>query len=229
MDYILATGFGRAVVPFAHGSATEISCHARGAHWFVPGVSTILDMGGQDCKGIRVNDRGDVTNFVMNDKCAAGTGRFIEIIADLMKIPLSEVGELSLQSKTNIPFSSTCAVLARNKAVALLKQGVSRADLLAALHEALSKRVVSLLKRVGIADKFVISGGIGKNVGVVAKIREQLGGMEITIPAELQIGGAVRAALVGSRKGQRRNRKNEYMAEMNADLPKGKRTVLGLM
>ncbi|HME33506.1 MAG TPA: acyl-CoA dehydratase activase [Terriglobales bacterium] len=195
MDYILGTGYGRAVVPFAHGTLTEIRCHARGAHWLVPGVSPILDMGGQDCKGIRVNERGDVTRFVMNDKCAGGTGRFIEIIADILKVPLSEVGELSLTSTKHIPFTTVCAVIAKSKAVALIKQGASKADILAGLHESISQRVLALLKGVGIADKFVITGGIGKNVGVVTRIREKLGGMEITIPAEPQIAGAVGAAL----------------------------------
>jgi predicted CoA-substrate-specific enzyme activase len=195
MDYIVATGYGRAVVTFAHGNVTEISCHARGAHWFVPQVSTVLDMGGQDCKGIRVNERGEVTNFVMNDKCAGGTGRFIEIIAGVLKVPLFEVGELSLESTRKFAFSKTCAVFSRSQAVAFMKQGVSKSDILAGLHDAISERVLALLKGVGIAEKFVITGGIGKNVGVVTKIGEKLDGMKITIPPEPQIVGAVGAAL----------------------------------
>jgi predicted CoA-substrate-specific enzyme activase len=196
MDYIVSTGYGRAVVPFAHSSLTEISCHGRGAHWFVPGVATILDMGGQDCKGIRVNERGEVTNFIINDKCAAGTGRFMEIMADALRVPLFEVGELSLESTKNITFNAVCTVFVKSEAVKLMKQGVSKADILAGLHEAISKWVVTLLKRVGVADKFVITGGIGKNVGVVTKIGERLGGIKITIPAEPQIAGALGAALI---------------------------------
>ena len=195
MDYIVATGYGRAVVPFAHGSVTEISCHGRGAHWLVLGVSTILDMGGQDCKAIRVNERGEVTRFVMNDKCAAGTGRFMEIIADALKVPLFEVGVLSLKSTKNVRFNAVCTIFVKSEAVALMKQGVSKADILAGLHELISKRVVTLLKRVGIEDKLVITGGIGKNVGVVTKIEEKLGGIKINIPAEPQIAGAMGAAL----------------------------------
>jgi benzoyl-CoA reductase subunit A len=195
MDYIVGTGYGRAVVPFAHGSVTEISCHGRGAHWFVPGVSTILDMGGQDCKGIRVNERGEVTDFIINDKCAAGTGRFMEVIADALKVPLLEVGELSLESTKTISFSTACTVFVKSEAVALMKKGASKADILAGLHEVISKRVVSLLKRVGIEEKFVITGGIAKNVGVVTKIEEKLGGIKVTIPEEPQIAGAVGAAL----------------------------------
>jgi predicted CoA-substrate-specific enzyme activase len=195
MDYIVSTGYGRAVVPFAHANLTEISCHGRGAHWLVPEVSTILDMGGQDCKAIRVNERGQVTRFTINDKCAAGTGRFVEIIAEAMKVPLFEVGELSLKSTKDIIFSAVCTVFVKSEAIALLKKGVSKADILAGLHEAISKRVLPLLKGVGIANKFVITGGIAKNVGVVTKLGRQLDGIEITIPEEPQIAGALGAAL----------------------------------
>jgi benzoyl-CoA reductase subunit A len=195
MDYIVSTGYGRAVVPFAHGAVTEISCHGRGAHWLVPGVSTVLDMGGQDCKAIRVNERGGVTNFMINEKCAAGTGRFLEIIADALNVPLSEIGRLSLESTKDISFSAVCTVFVKSEAVALMKQGVSKADILAGLHKAISQRVVTLLKRVGIEEKFVITGGIGKNVGVVTKLEEKLDGIKITVPEEPQIAGALGAAL----------------------------------
>ncbi len=196
MACTIATGYGRVVVPFAHGSVTEITCHARGAHWLVPGVSTILDMGGQDCKAIRVNERGDVTNFMINEKCAAGTGRFLEVIADALNVPLSEIGGLSLKSTKDISFNAGCTVFVKSEAVALMKQGVNKADILAGLHAAITQRVMTLLKRVGIEDKFVITGGIGKNVGVVTKLADQLGGIEITIPTEPQIAGAAGAALI---------------------------------
>jgi predicted CoA-substrate-specific enzyme activase len=195
MDYIMSTGYGRAVVPFAHDSLTEISCHGRGARWFVPGVSTVLDMGGQDCKAIRINERGEVTRFVMNDKCAGGTGRFMEIIADVLDVPLGEIGGLSLESSKDILFTKVCAVYARSEAVAMLRQGESKPDILAGLHTSIAKRVVALLRRVGIQDKFVITGGIARNVGVVARIGQEIGGMEITIPAEPMIAGALGAAL----------------------------------
>lgn len=195
MDCIVATGYGRLVVPFADATVTEISCHGRGAYWLVPGVSTILDMGGQDCKAIRVNERGAVTNFVMNDKCAGGTGRFMEIIAGVLKERLSEIGELSLTSKKAISFSNVCAVFAKSEAIALMRKGESHADILAGLHEVISRRVIGLLRQVGIVDKFVITGGIARNVGVVTKIQEKLNGMEIAIPAEPLIAGALGAAL----------------------------------
>jgi predicted CoA-substrate-specific enzyme activase len=195
MDCIVATGYSRLVVPFAHATVTEISCHGRGAHWLVPGVSTVLDMGGQDCKAIRVNERGEITNFVMNDKCAGGTGRFLEIIADALKVSLFDIGELSLSSRKSIAFSHVCALYAKSEAVASLRQGEEKADILAGLHDVISTRVLALLRGVGIADKFVITGGIAKNIGVVAKIGEKLGGIEIVIPVEPMIAGALGAAL----------------------------------
>jgi predicted CoA-substrate-specific enzyme activase len=191
----VATGYGRLVVPFAHATVTEISCHARGAHSLVPGVSTILDMGGQDCKAIRVNARGEVSNFVMNDKCAGGTGRFLEIIADALKVPLFEIGELSLTSRKDIVFNNVCAVFAKSEAIAFMRKGESHADILAGLHEVIAKRVIAMLRRVGIADRFVITGGIARNVGVVTKIGEKLDGININLPAEPMIVGALGAAL----------------------------------
>jgi predicted CoA-substrate-specific enzyme activase len=195
MACIVSTGYGRAVVPFAHRNITEISCHCRGAQWFVPGVSTILDVGGQDTKGIRVGPKGEVADFVMNDKCAAGTGRFMEIVADVLHVPLAEIGPLSLKSTKTLPFSTTCAAFGRGAAVAMMKEGERKEDILAGLHEAISKRVMALVKKVGIADKFVITGGIGRNVGMVGNIAQRLDGLKVTLPQEPMIVGAVGAAL----------------------------------
>jgi predicted CoA-substrate-specific enzyme activase len=195
MVSIVSTGYGRAIVPFAHRSLTEISCHCRGAQWFVQGVSTVLDVGGQDSKGIRVGPKGDVADFVMNDKCAGGTGRFMEIVAEALHVPLSEIGPLSLQSTKDLPFSTTCAAFGRGAAVTMMKEGERKEDILAGLHEAVAKRVLALVKRVGIADKFVITGGIGRNVGLVSRIEERLEGLKIILPQEPMIAGAVGAAL----------------------------------
>jgi predicted CoA-substrate-specific enzyme activase len=195
MAYIVSTGYGRAIVPFAHKNITEISCHCRGAQWFVPGVSTVLDVGGQDSKGIRIGEKGDVADFAMNDKCAAGTGRFMEIVAEALHVPLSEIGPLSLQSTKLLPFSSTCAAFGRGAAVTMRKEGQSKEDILNGLHEAIAGRVMPLVKKVGIADKFVISGGIGRNVGLVKKIEARLDGLKVNLPQEPMIVGAVGAAL----------------------------------
>jgi len=195
MACIVSTGYGRAIVPFAHRNVTEISCHCRGAQWFVPGVSTVLDVGGQDSKGIRVGAKGEVADFVMNDKCAGGTGRFMEIVADALHVPLTEIGPLSLESTKDLPFSSTCAAFGRGAAVTMSKEGERKEDILNGLHEAIANRVMALVKKVGIADKFVISGGIGRNVALVKKIEERLDGLKVNLPQEPMIVGAVGAAL----------------------------------
>jgi predicted CoA-substrate-specific enzyme activase len=195
MACIVSTGYGRAIVPFAHKNITEISCHCRGAQWFVPGVATVLDVGGQDSKGIRVGAQGEVADFVMNDKCAGGTGRFMEIVAEALQVPLAEIGPLSLESTKDLPFSSTCAAFGRGAAVTMRKEGERKEDILNGLHESIANRVMTLTKKIGIADKFVISGGIGRNVGLVKKIEARLEGLKVNLPPEPMIVGAVGAAL----------------------------------
>jgi predicted CoA-substrate-specific enzyme activase len=195
MAFIVSTGYGRAIVPFAHRNVTEISCHCRGAQWFVPGVSTVLDVGGQDSKGIRVGAKGEVADFVMNDKCAGGTGRFMEIVAEALQVPLAEIGPLSLKSTKVLAFSSTCAAFGRGAAVTMRKEGERKEDILDGLHESIANRVIALVKKVGIADKFVISGGIGRNVGLVKKIEARLDGLKVNLPPEPMIVGAMGAAL----------------------------------
>jgi predicted CoA-substrate-specific enzyme activase len=204
MAYIVSTGYGRAIVPFANRNVTEITCHCRGAQWFVPGVSTILDVGGQDTKGIRVGAKGEVADFVMNDKCAAGTGRFMEIVAEVLHVPLPEIGPLSLKSTKVLPFSTTCAAFGRGAAVSMMKEGERKEDILAGLHESVATRVMALVKKVGIADQFVISGGIGRNVGLVSRIEESLGGLKVNLPQEPMIVGAVGAALIADDRAKKR-------------------------
>jgi predicted CoA-substrate-specific enzyme activase len=197
MDFVVSTGYGRRVIPFAKKNVSEISCHAKGASWFFPEARTILDMGGQDCKAIRCDDRGKVTDFVMNDKCAAGAGRSMEIMAKLVDVPLEEMGGLSLEAEGGgVPISSTCVVFARSDALGHLRRGVDRSEVLAGACEALASRVKNLLKRVGMAEAFVISGGIAKNVGVVRRIEKAVG-MEARICYEPQIIGALGAAIFG--------------------------------
>jgi predicted CoA-substrate-specific enzyme activase len=197
MEFVVATGYGRRVIPFAKKNVSEISCHAKGASWFFPGARTILDMGGQDCKAIRCDDRGKVTDFVMNDKCAAGAGRSMEIMAKLVDVPLEEMGGLSLEAGNGgVPISSTCVVFARSDALGHLRRGVDRSEVLAGACEALASRVKNLLKRVGMAEEFVISGGIAKNVGVVRRLEKAVG-MQARICYEPQIIGALGAAIFG--------------------------------
>lgn len=195
LDFIVATGYGRVVVPFAKRNISEISCHAKGTSWFFPSVRTILDMGGQDCKAIRCDASGKVTNFVMNDKCAAGAGRSMEVMADLLQIPLEILGEESLNLiHGEMTISTTCVVFARSEVLGYLHQGIPRNDILGGLCEALASRVYALLKRVGIEEDFVITGGIAKNIGVVQRIEKKIG-LKANIPFEPQIVGALGAAI----------------------------------
>jgi len=199
IDYIVATGYGRVLVPFAKDNVSEISCHARGINFYYPSVRTILDMGGQDCKAIRCDEKGNVTDFIMNDKCAGGTGRFLEMIADVLGAQLTEIGDLALKSKSAIPFNTICAVFAKSEAISYLRQSVDRSDILAGLNEAISVRCLNLLKKVSISPDFTITGGIAKNKGMVAKITEKVG-MEPKLASDPQLMGALGAALYAQEK-----------------------------
>ncbi len=194
IDYIVATGYGRVLVPFAHKNISEISCHAKGANFYFPTVRTILDMGGQDCKAINCNERGEVTQFVMNEKCAGGTGRFFEIMADILKVPLEKIGELSLKSENKIEFNTYCVLFAKSEAMLMLKKGVKKEDILRGLHEAMASRCLNLLKRIKIEKDFSITGGISKNIGMVESLKEKVG-LEPLIAPDPQIIGAIGAAL----------------------------------
>jgi len=194
IHYSVATGYGRVLVPFANENISEISCHAKGINWYFPSVRTILDMGGQDCKAINCDGNGLVTNFVMNDKCAGGTGRFLEIIAEVLNIPLPEIGDLSLESKSAIPFNTICAVFAKSEAIVHLRKGAAKRDILAGLHEAIALRSLSLLKRISIEKDFSITGGIAKNKGMVKELTEKVG-LEPVLCEDPQLVGALGAAL----------------------------------
>ncbi len=194
IDYTVATGYGRVLVPFADENISEISCHARGISWYFPSVRTILDMGGQDCKAINCDGQGVVTNFIMNDKCAGGTGRFLEMIAEVLDTPLEDIGGLALTSGSARPFNTVCAVFAKSDAIHCLRQGVPKADILAGLNEAIATRCLGLLKRITIERDFAITGGIAKNRGMVARLADKLGLSPVLSP-DPQLIGAIGAAL----------------------------------
>ncbi|MDT3735625.1 MAG: benzoyl-CoA reductase, bzd-type, subunit Q [Denitratisoma sp.] len=199
ITYVIGTGYGRVNVPFAHKAITEIACHARGANYMGGNtVRTILDMGGQDCKAIHCDDKGKVTNFLMNDKCAAGTGRGMEVIADLMQIPIAELGPRSFDvDEEPEAVSSTCVVFAKSEALGLLKAGYSKNKVIAAYCQAMAERVVSLIERIGVENDFFITGGIAKNPGVVKRIEKLLGTKAVETKLDSQIAGALGAALFG--------------------------------
>jgi len=196
IHFTVGTGYGRVNVPFADKAITEISCHARGAGFmYGPSVRTILDMGGQDCKVINIDKNGKVLSFIMNDKCAAGTGRGLEVFADLLGIPIEELGERSLMEDEPEPVSSTCVVFAKSEATRLLRSGWPKERVLAAYCSAMAQRVISLLKRSGIYKDFAITGGIAKNIGIVSRLEKGLGLTALKTTHDTQLAGAIGAAL----------------------------------
>ncbi len=202
--YIVGTGYGRVNVPMANKAVTEIACHAKGAnHIWGPTVRTILDVGGQDIKAIRCDQTGRVTSFLMNDKCAAGTGRGMEVFADLLQIPIEDIGEVSLRvDEEPEPVSCTCVAFAKTEAMGLLRKGWSKEKVLAAYTRAMAIRMCALLKRVGIEKDFVITGGQSKNIGVVTRIEKILGIKRLPMPnwrgggLDPMIAGALGAAII---------------------------------
>jgi bzd-type benzoyl-CoA reductase Q subunit len=197
IHYVVGTGYGRVNVPFAKRTITEIACHARGAHYiYGPTVRTVLDIGGQDCKAIRCDERGKVMSFLMNDKCAAGTGRGLEVFADLIRVPIEEVGKSSLSvEKEPPPVSNTCVIFAKAESVALLRQGWEKEKVAAAYHLAMVNRIIDLLKRVGVEKDFVVTGGVAKNNGIVARLERNLGIKPLEPKLDPILAGALGAGL----------------------------------
>ncbi len=195
LDYVVSTGYARESIDFSSKTVTEIICHARGAHWLVPSTRFIIDMGGQDSKAIEVDSEGNVTDFTMNDKCAAGTGRFLEVMARVLEVgSMSRMGPLALQSKEPCIISSTCTVFAETEVVVLRAEGRDRKDLIAGVHKAVSSRVVAMASRLAIRPDVVFTGGVAQNIGVKKFLEEEIG-MEIIVPENPQIIGALGAAL----------------------------------
>jgi (R)-2-hydroxyacyl-CoA dehydratese activating ATPase len=195
LSYIVATGYGRINVPFADKQVTEITCHARGVSSLLPTVRTIVDVGGQDSKGITIRN-GKVTGFVMNDKCAAGTGRFLEVIADALGVPLKDLGKVSLSAERATPVSSTCTVFAEQEVISQLAAGETVANLVAGIHDAVATRVYSLVRKLKIEKDVAMTGGGAKNIGLVKALETKFG-FPILVPPEPLITGALGAALIG--------------------------------
>ena len=191
---VVSTGYGRSLVKFGDRNITEISCHARGAHWLMPHIRMVIDIGGQDSKAISVDSEGRVFNFAMNDKCAAGTGRFLEVMATALGVELEAMGSLSLTSTNPAQVSSLCTVFAESEIISLSARGCPTVDIIAGLHEAIGRRVVSMVKGVGIHPPVMMSGGVAKNQGVV-RVLSQLLKTEVLVPDEPQIVGALGAAI----------------------------------
>jgi len=192
--YVVGTGYGRYKVTFGDTQITEISCHARGANFLFPNTHTILDIGGQDTKGIRVNEKGEVVDFCMNDKCAAGTGRFLVAAADVMGITLDELGDIALGSTSPLRITNVCTVFVETEIMNHLSKGKKAEDILAGVHQSIAGRSVSLLRRVGLEEEITFTGGVSRNRGMVAALQEKLG-TKINVSEDSQFIGALGAAL----------------------------------
>ena len=194
ISYIIATGYGRLNVPFADAQITELSCHARGVSSIFLNVRTAIDIGGQDAKCLKINN-GKLIDFVMNDKCAAGTGRFLEVTAATLGIRLEDMGDISLKSTKKVQLSNLCTIFAQQEVVALLSRGEKVEDIIAGLHLALASRVAALARRLKIQPDVVLTGGVAKNIGMVKAMKESLG-CELLVPEEPLLTGALGAAIL---------------------------------
>jgi len=194
ISYVVATGYGRLNVPFADRQITELSCHARGMSSLFPDVRTAIDIGGQDAKCMKINN-GKLLDFAMNDKCAAGTGRFLEVIAATLGIKLEDLGDISLKSAKKVEISNLCTIFAQQEVVARLSEGEKPEDIIAGLHDALASRVAALARRLKIEPDVVLTGGVAKNVGIVRAMKENLG-CELLIPEDPLLTGAMGAAIL---------------------------------
>jgi len=197
--YTIATGYGRVKVPFADAQITEITCHARGAHSVFPEARTVIDIGGQDSKAISLGQEGHVSSFVMNDKCAAGTGRFLEVMAGVLEVDLEEMAGMSLHSKEQLEISSMCTVFAETEVVSLLANGCQRADIAQGLYLAVARRITGMVGQVGLRERVAMTGGVAKNAGVVRALQGKLG-TTLLISDEPQIAGALGAAIIASQR-----------------------------
>ena len=194
LDAVVTTGYGRTAISDGDKSITEITCHARGAHFLDPRVRTVVDIGGQDSKVIRLNEDGSVKNFVMNDKCAAGTGRFLEMMAKTMEMSLDELSQVGLSYQEDITISSMCTVFAESEVVSLIAQNKRTDDIVHGLNKAVAAKTASLVKRVGGEEAYMMTGGVAQNKGLVKTLEERLG-TSLVISPKSQLCGALGAAL----------------------------------
>jgi len=220
LGYIVATGYGRINVPFADKQVTEITCHAKGLHSLLPTAQTIVDIGGQDSKGIKLKN-GKVASFVMNDKCAAGTGRFLEVIADALGVPLEKLGELSLSARATATISNTCTVFAEQEVVSQLASGEPVENLIAGIHEAIATRIYAMVSKLKIEPDVAITGGGAKNIGLVRALELRFG-YPVLVPPEPLLTGAIGAALVGKEVADKAVQNGQPLARSGKGLQEAK-------
>jgi len=195
IDQLVATGYGRKHIPFVNSVESEIVCHARGAIHQAPGTRTVIDIGGQDAKAINIDDKGEVIRYVYNDKCASGTGRFLEIIAEALDVPLEELGDLSQESTATLTISNQCVVFAETEIISLINEGREVPDIISALHRAFANRAASLARGIGVEEEVLMTGGVAKNQGMFSALAGALG-IDLKAVSDPQINGALGAALI---------------------------------
>lgn len=197
---VVATGYGRNRVSFADRVITEISCHAAGACFLSPGIRSVIDIGGQDSKALVMDETGRVKDFAMNDKCAAGTGRFLEVMAGALGVGLDDFGPISLTAEDPAVISSLCTVFAESEVISLISKGARRRDIIAGIHAAIAARVVAMAGRIGLTAPVMMTGGVAKNIGVVKAIEARIGS-SVAVSPKAQLTGAIGAALIAARPG----------------------------
>ena len=195
IQYLVGTGYGRKRIPFVNDVISEIACHAMAVKWILPSARTIIDVGGQDAKAIRVDDKGNVVRYVYNDKCASGTGRFLEIMSAAMEVDLEELGQKSLESENPIKISNQCTVFAETEVISQMNSGAKLSDVINGLHRAMAHRVASLARSIEIEKDVAMSGGVAKNIGMYRALEDALDMKFSRVASDPQINGALGAAL----------------------------------
>jgi (R)-2-hydroxyacyl-CoA dehydratese activating ATPase len=207
--YLVATGYGRINVPFADAQITELTCHSKGVVHLFPSATTVIDVGGQDAKGMRIKG-GKLANFVMNDKCAAGTGRFLEVLSEALQVKIEDLGPLSLRAQGIVTISSICTIYAQQEIVAQQSIGKPIEAIVAGVHQAVASRIVRMVKPLGIVGDVVLTGGVAKNSGFVHAVEKELG-RSVLIPEDSRISGALGAAIVAKEKYQKAIRSGNFL------------------
>lgn len=205
IECCIGTGYGREQVPFVAGTMSEVACHAMGAKWLLPSIRTVIDIGGQDCKVMRVDDRGKIVKFSTNDKCAAGTGRFLDVMARLLHVEVGELGGLALKAAKPLNLSSTCTVWAQAEVVKKVNEGETIEDIAGAISYAMANRVMILVNNVKLENDVCITGGVSKNAGVVASLERLMGVRVKRLRMDPQAVGALGAAVYAQEQLKRRS------------------------
>ncbi len=201
VDRVIGTGYGRKSVRFANEVVTEITCHATGAHFLSPSIRSIIDVGGQDTKAIVIDEGGKVKDFAMNDKCAAGTGRFLEVMARALEVDLDAFGKMSLGADDAATISSLCTVFAESEVISLISKGERRENIIAGIHQSIAARVVAMGRRIRLKAPIMMTGGVAKNIGVVRALEREFGA-QIAVSENAQVTGAIGAALIAAARAE---------------------------